>query len=77
MTYKVAALYQFVALPDFRDLREPLRRLCEVSAIKGTLLLAQKASTARWPGAPEAIDALLATAVARRACSAGVSTLSS
>ena len=28
MSYKVAALYQFAALPDFRKLREPLRAFC-------------------------------------------------
>ena len=37
---KVAALYQFTPLPDFRDLREPLRELCASLGIKGTLLLA-------------------------------------
>ncbi len=26
--YQVAAFYQFAALPDFRELREPLRALC-------------------------------------------------
>ena len=40
MTYAVAALYQFVALPDFRDLREPLRELCATRDLKGTILLA-------------------------------------
>lgn len=40
MSYAVAALYQFVALPDFRELREPLRELCAARGLKGTLLLA-------------------------------------
>ena len=40
MTYKVAALYQFVALPDFRELKDPLHKLCLDLGIKGTLLLA-------------------------------------
>jgi UPF0176 protein len=40
MNYAVAALYQFVALPDFRDLRESLRALCAARDLKGTLLLA-------------------------------------
>lgn len=40
MTYAVAALYQFVALPDFRELREPLRELCAARDLKGTILLA-------------------------------------
>jgi UPF0176 protein len=40
MNYAVAALYQFVALPDFRDLREPLSELSAARGLKGTLLLA-------------------------------------
>ncbi len=40
MNYAVAALYQFVALPDFRDLREPLRERCAARGLKGTILLA-------------------------------------
>ena len=40
MRWTVAALYQFVALPDFRVLREPLYTLCEQHRIKGSLLLA-------------------------------------
>jgi UPF0176 protein len=39
---KVAALYQFVPLPDFCDLRAPLRALCDAHAIKGTILLAHE-----------------------------------
>ena len=40
MTYEVAAFYQFAALPDFRDLREPLRALCAGLKLKGSVLLA-------------------------------------
>ena len=40
MRWTVAALYQFVALPDFRVLREPLYTLCEQHRIRGSLLLA-------------------------------------
>jgi UPF0176 protein len=60
MTYKVAALYQFVSLPDFRDLREPLHRICLDLGIKGTLLLAQEGINGTVAGTPEAIDALMA-----------------
>src|SRR4051812_26079744 len=38
--FKVAALYQFAALPDFRELREPLRAFCVDLGIKGSILLA-------------------------------------
>ena len=57
---KVAALYQFTPLPDFRDLREPLRELCASFGIKGTLLLAPEGINGTVAGASEAIDALLA-----------------
>jgi UPF0176 protein len=59
MTYKVAALYQFVPLPGFRDLREPLRALCTNLGLKGTLLLAEEGINGTVAGRPEAIDALV------------------
>ena len=57
---KVAALYQFVPLPDFRDLREPLRELCASLGVKGTLLLAPEGINGTVAGSAEAVDALLA-----------------
>ena len=60
MTYKVAALYRFVALPDYRELRAPLRALCDKLALKGTLLLASEGINGTVAGAPHAIDALVA-----------------
>jgi UPF0176 protein len=60
MPLKVAALYQFVALPDFRELREPLRALCAGLAIKGTILLAHEGINGTVAGTDEAIDALIA-----------------
>jgi UPF0176 protein len=59
MPLKVAALYQFVALPDFRERREPLRALCESLAIKGTLLLAHEGINGTVAGTDDAIDALI------------------
>ncbi len=40
--YKVAALYYFVALPDFENLKAPLLDFCKARDIKGTLLLAKE-----------------------------------
>ena len=60
MTLKVAALYQFASLPDFRDLREPLRAFCEAQGIKGTLLLAKEGINGTVAGTDAAIDALVA-----------------
>ena len=59
MPLKVVALYQFVSLPDFRELREPLRALCEAHAINGTLLLAPEGINGTIAGTDEAIDALI------------------
>jgi UPF0176 protein len=36
----VAAMYKFVTLNDFRDMREPLLKFCLDQDVKGTLLLA-------------------------------------
>ena len=60
MPLKVAALYQFVALPDFGELREPLRALCNALGVKGTLLLAAEGINGTVAGESGAIDALLA-----------------
>lgn len=40
--YLTAALYKFVSLPDFKELREPLLAVCEANDITGTLLLAEE-----------------------------------
>ncbi len=58
MPYKVAAFYQFAALPDFRDLREPLRATCAELALKGSVLLAREGINGTLAGHAEAIDEL-------------------
>jgi UPF0176 protein len=40
--YLIAALYQFVSLPDFRELRGALDRLCRQRGITGSILLAHE-----------------------------------
>jgi UPF0176 protein len=60
MPYKVAAFYQFAALPDFRDLRQPLRALCDGLELKGSVLLAHEGINGTLAGPPEAIDTLIA-----------------
>ena len=57
---KVAALYQFASLPDFRELREPLRALCARLSIKGSILLAAEGINGTVAGQPDAIDVLVA-----------------
>lgn len=59
MSIKVAALYQFVALPDFRDLRDPLRALCAELDLRGSLLLAEEGINGTIAGETENIDRLI------------------
>jgi len=60
MSFKVAALYQFAALPDFRELREPLRAFCAGLGLKGSILLAAEGINGTVAGSDEGIDALVA-----------------
>jgi UPF0176 protein len=59
MPYKVAAFYQFAALPDFRQLREPLRALCADRRLKGSVLLAHEGINGTLAGSADAIAALV------------------
>jgi UPF0176 protein len=59
MPYKVAAFYQFAALPDFRQLREPLRAVCAELRLKGSVLLAHEGINGTLAGEPDAIDSLI------------------
>ena len=56
MPLKVAAFYQFAALPDFRELREPLRALGTALGLKGSVLLAHEGINGTVAGGDEAID---------------------
>ena len=59
MPLKVAAFYQFAALPDFRELREPLRAICAGLGLKGSVLLAHEGINGTIAGEPAGIDALI------------------
>jgi UPF0176 protein len=59
MPYQVAAFYQFAALPDFAELREPLRAICAGLALKGSVLLAHEGINGTLAGSTEAIAALV------------------
>jgi UPF0176 protein len=56
----VAALYHFVALPDFEALREPLLETCRRAGVRGTLLLAGEGINGTVAGSREGVDAVLA-----------------
>jgi UPF0176 protein len=60
MPYTVAAFYQFAALPDFRELREPLRAICAGLELKGSVLLAHEGINGTLAGGHDVIDALIA-----------------
>ncbi len=55
----VAALYRFVALPDFAALQEPLLKEMLAREIRGTLLLAAEGINGTIAGREEDIDGLL------------------
>jgi UPF0176 protein len=56
----VAALYKFTALPDYRELREPLLSFCREQGARGTLLLAEEGINGTIAGTRAGIDAVLA-----------------
>tara|TARA_B100000700_G_scaffold8245_2_gene8637 strand:- start:335 stop:1321 length:987 start_codon:yes stop_codon:yes gene_type:complete len=57
--YVVCALYKFVALPDFEQLRQPLLDVMLANDVRGTLLLAKEGINGTVAGKREGIDALL------------------
>ena len=58
--YVVCALYKFVRLEDYVELREPLKTLMEEHQIRGTLLLANEGINGTVASSREGINALLA-----------------
>ena len=55
----VAALYKFVTLEDFRELREPLLDACRAAGIRGTLLLAREGINGTIAGTRAGIDRVI------------------
>lgn len=58
--YVVCALYKFVELNHYQELRAPLLALMEENHIRGTLLLAQEGINGTVASSRQGIDALLA-----------------
>jgi len=56
----VAALYKFVALPDYKDLQQPLLNICVESKVMGTLLLADEGINGTVAGSESGVKSLLA-----------------
>jgi UPF0176 protein len=57
--YVVAAMYKFVSLPDYQDMREPLLERCRSLGVMGTLLLAEEGINGTVAGKRSQINALL------------------
>ena len=55
----VCAMYKFVRLENFEELRQPLQQTMEDNGVKGTLLLANEGINGTVAGSREGIDALL------------------
>ena len=56
----VCALYKFVSLPDYVQLRQPLFKFMEDNGVRGTLLLAKEGINGTVAGSRAAVDNLLA-----------------
>ena len=56
----VAALYKFVSLEDFHEMREPLLDACLAAGARGTLLLAHEGINGTIAASREGIDQVLA-----------------
>ncbi len=55
----VAAMYKFVQLPDYKEIRDPLLDHMIAHGVKGTLLLAEEGINGTVAGSREAIDGLV------------------
>jgi len=55
----VAALYQFIAVPNYEALRIPLVAFCKKQGVRGTLLLAEEGINGTIAGPREGIDAVV------------------
>ncbi|MEG4231188.1 rhodanese-related sulfurtransferase [Microcoleus sp. Pol11C3] len=57
--FLTAALYKFVELPDFAELKAPLIDCCNNNNVKGTILLAQEGINGTIAGSSEGVHAVL------------------
>jgi UPF0176 protein len=57
--FVVAALYKFVSLPDYHEMREPLLDVCLQAGVKGTLLLAAEGVNGTIAGSRQGVDTVL------------------
>ncbi|MGB0467499.1 MAG: rhodanese-related sulfurtransferase [Pontibacterium sp.] len=55
----ICAMYKFVSLPDYQEIRTPLMNVMEQHQVRGTLLLAAEGINGTVAGSREAINSLL------------------
>ncbi len=60
MPVTVVTFYKFVALPDYADLQQPLKEICQSESVKGTILLAAEGINGTIAGTRQGIDTALA-----------------
>ncbi len=60
MPLTVATFYKFIALPDYETLQPPLKEICQIQQVKGTVLLAAEGINGTLAGTRHGIDAVLA-----------------
>ena len=56
----IATFYRFVSLPDYRDLQQPLLRVCRAAEVRGTILLAAEGINATIAGERAGVEWVLA-----------------
>ena len=59
MPIKIVALYKFVSMPNFKDLREPILNACKGHGIMGSLLLAHEGINGTISGEQDKMDRFL------------------
>lgn len=59
MSITVATFYKFMALPDYADLQQSLKEICEKHRVKGTVLLAEEGINGTISGAREDVYSVL------------------
>ena len=57
--YTVCALYKFVRLENYQEMREPLHQVMETNEVRGTLLLADEGINGTIAGSAKGIEAVL------------------
>ena len=57
--FVVLAMYHFVRLDDFEDMKPPLQALCVANGLMGTMLLAREGLNGTFAGPRKGIDTLL------------------